>query len=256
MTEWLTVLAEMIGRQIWIAPLLCVAAGVITSFTPCSLSSVPMIIAYIGGSAGQDTRKAFRLSLTMAAGLALTFMVFGSLASVIGHYMHEIGKWWYLFLGILMALMALQIWGVIHLIPDHSAHHTHGKDCGCKTEENGEGSCGCGGHIPFTGKRGYAGAFVAGIFSGAFASHCATPVMIALLAIAARAGSMIWGIFLLALYAAGHSFLIVAAGTSYSMVEKWMYNPRYARVNALLRKVMGAVILLAGLAMVYLAFFY
>ena len=66
MTQWLNLLAEMIRHNLWIAPVLCVAAGVITSFTPCSLSSIPMIIAYIGGSAKQDTKKAFRLSLTMA----------------------------------------------------------------------------------------------------------------------------------------------------------------------------------------------
>ena len=107
MTQWLNMLAEMIRHNLWIAPVLCVAAGVITSFTPCSLSSIPMIIAYIGGSAKQDTKKAFRLSLTMAAGLSVTFIVFGSLASVIGHFMHEIGKWWYVFLGVVMVLMAL-----------------------------------------------------------------------------------------------------------------------------------------------------
>ena len=69
-------LAELIQRYLWVAPVLSLAAGIVTSFTPCSLSSVPMVIAYIGGSAKKDTKKAFRLSLTMAAGLALTFLVF------------------------------------------------------------------------------------------------------------------------------------------------------------------------------------
>ncbi len=257
MTEWLNILAEMIRHNLWIAPVLCIVAGIITSFTPCSLSSIPMIIAYIGGSARQDTRKAFRLSLTMAAGLSLTFIVFGSLASVIGHYMHEIGKWWYVFLGLVMVLMALQIWGVIQIIPDPSHHHhEHGKDCGCGEEG---GDC-CGDphqeHMPKITRKGYVGAFTAGILSGAFASHCATPVMIALLAIAAQSGSTLWGIFLLALYAVGHSFLIIAAGTSYSVVERWMYDPKYARISLVLRKVMGFVILCIGIAMMYLAFFY
>ncbi len=270
MTQWLNMLAEMIRHNLWIAPVLCVAAGVITSFTPCSLSSIPMIIAYIGGSAKQDTKKAFRLSLTMAAGLSVTFIVFGSLASVIGHFMHEIGKWWYVFLGVVMVLMALQIWGVIHLIPEHfhfgkkhgkehekehTGHH-HEADCDCGHDHGSD--CGCGGEVQIagTGKRGYVGAFTAGILSGAFASHCATPVMIALLAIAAQSGSTLWGMFLLALYAVGHSFLLIAAGTSYSLVEKWMYDPRYAKISAALRRVMGAVILCIGFAMMYMAFFY
>lgn len=277
MTQWLNLLADMIQHNLWIAPVLCVAAGVITSFTPCSLSSIPMIIAYIGGSAKQDTQKAFRLSLTMAAGLSLTFIVFGSLASVIGHFMHEIGKWWYIFLGLVMILMALQIWDVIHLIPEHmgkgkkdSCHghapvrEDHGKavgghpDCGCGHDHGAGNDCDCGEHIQIrkTGKRGYLGAFTAGILSGAFASHCATPVMIALLAIAAQSGSTLWGIFLLALYAVGHSFLLIAAGTSYSVVEKWMYDPKYAKISAVLRRVMGAVILCIGFAMIYMALFY
>ena len=78
MTQWLNTLANLIQQYIWLAPVLALVGGLVTSFTPCSLSSVPMVIAYIGGSAKNDTKKAFRLSLTMAGGLALTFLVFGS----------------------------------------------------------------------------------------------------------------------------------------------------------------------------------
>ena len=84
MTEWLNTLAEWIQQYMWLAPVLALAAGVITSLTPCSLSSVPMVIAYIGGSAKQDTKKAFRLSLTMAVGLAMTFLIFGALLYILG----------------------------------------------------------------------------------------------------------------------------------------------------------------------------
>lgn len=111
MTHCLNTLANLIQQYIWLAPVLALLGGLVTSFTPCSLSSVPMVIAYIGGSAKNDTKKAFRLSLTMAGGLALTFLIFGSLASVLGHYLHEIGAWWYGILGAIMVLMALQIWG-------------------------------------------------------------------------------------------------------------------------------------------------
>lgn len=110
MTHCLNTLANLIQQYIWLAPVLALLGGLVTSFTPCSLSSVPMVIAYIGGSAKNDTKKAFRLSLTMAGGLALTFLIFGSLASVLGHYLHEIGAWWYGILGAIMVLMALQIW--------------------------------------------------------------------------------------------------------------------------------------------------
>ena len=136
MTHCLNTLANLIQQYIWLAPVLALLGGLVTSFTPCSLSSVPMVIAYIGGSAKNDTKKAFRLSLTMAGGLALTFLIFGSLASVLGHYLHEIGAWWYGILGTIMVLMALQIWGVIRILPNHP--HDHGTG-----EGHGEHGCEC-----------------------------------------------------------------------------------------------------------------
>ena len=228
MNEWLNSLAELITQYAWIAPVLSLAAGILTSFTPCSLSSVPMVIAYIGGTSGSNTKKAFRLSLTMAAGMALTFGAMGSVASVIGHFMHEAGTWWFTILGIIMVLMALQTWDVITIIP-----HAH--------------------HMQKITRKGYAGAFLAGILSGLFASHCATPVMIALLAIAAQSGNTLWGIFLIAIYAIGHSILLVLAGTSYSLVESWMNNPRYEKISRWMRNGLGLIILLIGLGMIYMA---
>lgn len=270
MTQWLTVLADMIQEYAWIAPLLALVAGFVTSLTPCSLSSVPMVIAYIGGSAKKDTKKAFFLSLTMALGLAITFIVFGALASVLGHYLHEIGAVWYVLLGLVMILMALQIWGVIRILPNHP--HDHGKGeghpehgCECHNHdhhheqehthkahhpvncEESEGTCHCG---PKVSKRGYLGALLAGMLSGAVASHCSTPVMIALLAMVAEAENTWWGIFLLVMFSIGHSVLIIAAGTSYSIVETWMYSPKYKKISKILRIVMGILILLVGIVMI------
>lgn len=227
MDQWLEIIAEIIKNNIWLAPVLCLAAGVITSLTPCSLSTIPSVLAYAGAASGGNTRKAFRLSLTMALGMAAAFAVFGSFASVLGHILHEAGRWWSILLGILMILMALQIWGIIHIIP-----HSH------KERE-------------LSGK-GYAGALIVGVFNGVLASHCATPVMIAILAIVAKSGgSTLWGIFLMALYALGHSILLLAAGTGYSAVEQWINNPRYAQMGKWLRGFMGLIILVIGILMFF-----
>ena len=205
----------------------------------------------------------------MAGGLALTFLIFGSLASVLGHYLHEIGAWWYGILGAIMVLMALQIWGVIRILPNHPHDHGTGEghgEHGCECHDHhhhheeehhhpvdcqeGDGQCHCG---PKVTKKGYLGALLAGMVSGAVASHCSTPVMIALLAMAAQAGKTVWGIFLMVMFAIGHSALLVTAGTSYSVVERWMYDPKYEKISKTLRTVMGVLILLIGVAMIYLA---
>ena len=63
----------------------------------------------------------------------------------------------------------------------------------------------------------------------------------------------VWGIFLMVMFAIGHSVLLVTAGTSYSVVERWMYDPKYEKISKTLRTVMGVLILLIGVAMIYLA---
>ena len=46
---WLNQIAEAINGNLWLAPVLALLAGLLTSFTPCSLSSVPLIVGYVGG---------------------------------------------------------------------------------------------------------------------------------------------------------------------------------------------------------------
>ena len=107
---WLDTLAAAIKNNFWLAPLLALAAGVLTSFTPCSISTIPLVIGFVGG-VGTEPKKAFRLSLTFAAGAALTFTALGVAASALGRLLPPgMLRWWYLALGALMVLMALQTW--------------------------------------------------------------------------------------------------------------------------------------------------
>lgn len=219
-------LTNIMSDNLWAAPLLSLVAGIITSFTPCSLASVPMVLTCVGATNAKPA-KAFRLSLTMAAGMAVTFGIFGSVASAVGHLMHEAGHWWTVLMGIVMVLMALQVFGVINFIP-----HVH------ISEKNT--------------KKGYVGAFLTGALGGLFASHCAIPVMVALLALVARMGkSMWWGVLLMILYAAGHSILLLAAGTGYSYVNRLIGNPKFASASKWLRYILGAVILCVGLLLIF-----
>lgn len=226
MSEILETLSQIMADNLWAAPVLSLMAGIITSFTPCSLASVPMLLACVGAS-GAGPKKAFRLSLSMACGMAVTFGIFGSVASAIGHHMHEAGHWWAVLMGILMILMALQVFGVIHVIP-----HVHVSEA--------------------TTKKGYAGAFLTGALGGLFASHCAIPVMVALLALVAELGKNAWwGVLLMILYALGHSILLIAAGTGYSYVEKIIHDPRCEAVSVWLRRILGVIILAVGLLLIF-----
>lgn len=84
MTALLEGISKLMLENLWIAPLLALLAGVLTSFTPCSLSSIPLVIGYVGGTGARDTKKALRLSLTFALGSAVTFTVLGVIAAIAG----------------------------------------------------------------------------------------------------------------------------------------------------------------------------
>lgn len=47
---WLNQIAASIQNNMWIAPFLALLAGILTSFTPCSLSNIPLIIGYVGSA--------------------------------------------------------------------------------------------------------------------------------------------------------------------------------------------------------------
>lgn len=228
MNEWLETLSYLIEDSIWLAPFLAFIAGVLTSVTPCALSSVPLVIGYVGGTS-KNTKRAFRLSLTFAAGMAVTFTILGTAASLLGKLMGTSSKWWYIVLGILMILMALQIWEIYDFIPSTYL-----------TSKNT--------------KKGYLGALITGILGGIFSSPCATPVLIVLLGIVARSGNIAWGVFLLLMYSAGHSILVVIAGSSIGFVKKITADSKYGVFSKILKIVLGFVILAIAFYMFYLGF--
>ena len=88
--------------------LIVFAGGLLSSFLPCSLSSLPLVISYV--SAGKrDTKSSFRLSLVFALGLTLTFTFLSVLALALGELIGNAGRLWYLILALLMLLMGLQM---------------------------------------------------------------------------------------------------------------------------------------------------
>lgn len=226
---WLTQIAEVIHTNSWLAPLLALLAGVLTSVTPCALSSIPLIVGYVGGTGERNTKKAFAYSAVFSVGTAVTFVALGIIATSAGKLMGTSSSLWYLILGILMVLMALQTWEIFNFIPSVNL-------------------------ISKSKKKGFVGAFLAGILGGIFSSPCSTPVLIALLAIVAGEGNLIWGVLLMLLYSIGHSALVMVAGTSVGFVQKISSSEKYNKAATVLRLVMGVAILLIGLYMFWLAF--
>ena len=220
-------MADLISRGGISAPLVALAAGIITAVTPCSLSQLPLVLAYVGGE--ESPAKAFRLSVVYSIGLAVTFTAFGAAAALIGNLIGNAGKIWYLILGALMTLMSLQILGIFSIVPSTYLS-------------------------AMNKRRGYPGALIAGILGGIFSSPCSTPVIIALLTVIAAEGTMAKGILLMLLYALGSASLSLILGFSPSLIRKLGRSEKMHRVSAALNAVLGISVLALGLYMLYLGF--
>ena len=229
MNELLEGMSEIIKNNYWVAPFIAILAGVLTSFTPCSMTSIPLVIGCMGGTQENNTKRAFKLSVVFAIGMGVTYTILGAVAGILGKLMQGGGRLWYIALGVLMILMALQTFEVFTLIksPNLQSKNT---------------------------KKGYIGALIAGILGGIFASPCSTPVLVALLGIVSKSGNMIWGILLLLLYSLGNSILVIICGTSVGTVRKITQNPKYGKFSNILKYIMGIIVLLIGLYMFYLGF--
>lgn len=222
-------LSILIRENMWLSPILALLAGIVTSVTPCALSSVPLVIGYVGGTGQKDTKKALKLSLTFALGTAVTFTTLGVIATSAGKLMGTSNPWWFIILGVLMVLMALQTWEIINIILATNL-------------------------LSKNKKRGYAGALLAGVLGGLFSSPCATPVLIVLLGILAKGGNIILGIILMLCYSLGHSALTIVAGTSIGFVQKINASEKYRVFSTVLKTAMGIVILGIAFYMFYLGF--
>ena len=220
--------AHILSDNIWLAFLMSLLAGLISSCSPCVLTSVPLIVGYVGGYAGDDKKRAFVYSSAFCLGMAATFTALGALSALLGRIMSVVGDWWFLILGLIMLLMALQILKIINIFNfDYSMHSP---------------------------KKGLLGAFFLGVIGGILSSPCATPVLVVILAFVAGQEKILLGIGLLAAYAVGHCALLLVAGTSVAYVQKLINRSDSSRWRGVPNMILGILVLLLSFYFFYMGF--
>ena len=218
----------LLTQNIWVAIIVALIAGLVSSFTPCSLSSIPLIIGYVGGYSEKDKKKPLIYSLVFSLGTALTFTILGIVSATIGKMFIAIGTWWYLILGFIMLGVALQMFGIIKI---------------------GSNSC----NVPKK-RKGIVGAFLLGILGGIFSSPCSTPVLIAILTFVAEKGNILLGGILLLVYSIGHCTLVIIAGTSVGFTQSIVNSDKTNKIANFIKNIFAILIMLLGLYMLYLGF--
>lgn len=227
--DFLLYFNNIISNNVFLALILSLFAGLVASFSPCTLSSIPLLIGYVQGTGVKDNKKAFKYSLIFSIGIGLTFTLIGVFTAWVGKAFLGAGKLWYIVLSFIMIGAGLQILDVINIFGD--------KKESCKIPKKREGLI---------------DAFFLGVLSGILASSCATPIMAAIIAFIAASGNLVLGVLMLLMYSVGHSILIILAGTSFGLVEKIADSKSGQKIGKVLKNALGIIILLAGLYLFYL----
>ncbi len=202
--------------------------GLVTSLGPCNVATIPLIVGFVGGSADLSRRRAFSLSLAFALGLAVTFVLLGVSAALIGGLVGVAIRWWYYLVAVICFVIGLQMLGALQLqIPTWFGRLRERVKI-----------------------KGVPGAFALGLVSGLVASQCATPVLAAILTYVMLKGAIVYGAALLFVYALGRGVPVVLAGT-FTGVLKGLKS--LGRWSEWIEKASGVVIIAVGLYFLWIA---
>jgi cytochrome c-type biogenesis protein len=196
--------------------------GLISAASPCVLAAIPLIIGYVGGYSGGDTKKAAIYSLVFILGLSITFTVLGAAASAMGRFLSFAGQWLDIGLAVIAVAMGLQLMGLISIpLPFQKTRTVKSK--------------------------GLWGAFILGLLTGTVSSPCATPVLAVILAYVSTQGDILYGGSLLFAYAVGHCALIFIAGLSIGLTESMVSSKSIKDFSLYSKRFSGALLVAAGL---------
>ncbi len=198
--------------------------------SPCHLASIPLIVGFIDEQGRISTRRAFFISFLFAFGILLTIALIGVITAAAGRMMGDVGRYGNYFVAVIFFVVGLHL---LDVIP-----------------------------IPWTGpgqvgmkRKGALAALILGLVFGVALGPCTFAYIAPMLGVTFKlaATNLGYGVLLLLAYGIGHCSVIVVAGTSTELVQRFMNWNEDSRGTSVVKKACGALVLLGGLWMVYTA---
>lgn len=198
--------------------------------SPCHLASIPLIVGFIDKQGPTTTRRAFVMSLLFALGILITIGIIGAITAAAGRMMGDVGRYGNYFVAGIFFLVGLHLLDVI------------------PAPWSGPGKVGIQ-------RKGLLAGFLLGLIFGIALGPCTFAYMAPMLAVTFKLSSsnLPYGIALLLAYGIGHCSVIVLAGTSTEVVQRYMNWNEKSKGTIILKRVCGILVLIAGIYMIYIA---
>ena len=176
--------------------LIVFTGGLLTSLGPCSLSLLPITVAYLAGF--KNKQKPLQKTISFCGGIVVSLVILGSLSGFLGKIYGQLPGFFSIFISLLAIVMGLNLLGLLKFsLPS-------GPDPEIWTSK-----------VPPSFAP-----VSAGLAFGLASSPCTTPVLAVLLAWVAKQGNPISGTIFLASFAIGQIVPLFIAGTFAASIPK------------------------------------
>lgn len=197
-------------------------------FSPCHLVSVPLLVGYLSARGESRPARAALLSLVFAAGILVTIAAIGAGTALAGRMLGDVGPAAGYVIGALLVLFGLYLFGVLPMPSISTAAATRVRG------------------------RGLWPVFLIGLLFGVGLGPCTfafmAPVLVLVLSSAGEQPLLSAG--LLAAFAAGHSAVIVAAGSLAETVRRYLNWDSRSRGSAWFKRACGVLVAAGGVYLI------
>ena len=198
--------------------------------SPCHLASIPLVVGFIGGQGRTSTGRASLIATLFAVGILITIASIGAVTAALGRMAGDVGSWGSYLVAAVFFAVGLYLLDVIPM------------------PWSGPGQVGMK-------RKGLLAAFLLGLIFGVALGPCTFAFMAPILGVVFKvsATSLAYGVVLLLVYGIGHCSLIVLAGASAELVQKYLDWNEKSKGAVILKRLCGVLVLLGGLWLIYAA---
>jgi len=222
-----------LSRAVEGAPAIAIGASFVWGIlsiilSPCHLASIPLIVGFISEQGQVTARRAFCTATWFSVGILITIAAIGLITAAAGRMMGDVGRYGNYFVALIFFVVGLHLIGVIPL------------------SFSGPGQVGLK-------RKGLLAAFILGLVFGIALGPCTFAYMAPMLAVTFKLGgeAPLYAAGLLLAYGVGHCAVIVLAGTSTELVERWLKWNQQSKGVAVLKIVCGLLVILGGVWLIY-----
>jgi len=194
--------------------------------SPCHLASIPLVVGYVGQQKEVTTKRAFWISTSFSLGIFASIAVIGAITQAAGRIRGHIGPWGNYAVAAVFFVFGLVLLEVIAL-PWSGPGQVNVK------------------------RKDLLGALALGLIFGISLGPCTFAFMAPVLAVATFKSA--YGASLVVLYGLGHCGVIVLAGTSGELLQRYMNFNSKTNTATIVKRICGVMIILFGLYMIYTA---